>query len=526
MVSSWRSGAVLALLLLLAKAMGLVRDGVIAHQFGAGHALGIYIIAASVPLLAIHIFLGAALTSAIIPQIIQLEAQTSTYSKPHNPLHPALCAYITQVGLSLGIIGVVWSISAQWLAPIWVAWLGPGLDAAQQAEATRLVAIIVWSIPAHVVATIIAAALQALGSFGITGFRHVIQTSSVALAAIIWAPTYGNQALAWGFVAGSCCQVWVQLPALLKLGYIPRRSLKTHPIAWRELALAYAPLGVCHLLLQALTLLDRRYSSWAGADQAATYAFAERLVDVCRALVSASVAVVVFPQLSRLLGSHPPQKSRAMQLTADALIGVVVLTTPAALTLLFFGQAWIAWLLQRGAFGDPQSMAVAHALLGLAPATVLFACFCVLERTLVAQKRLWPLAAILAVGCGIGWAIKAYGVVSHGLIAVGAGTVISMLWTTLASLILVAAHEPTSRSAIVRVIQATCVVWIFDGLLFVAAAKLASQSTAFWLPLAASIGATLLSFALLALCPNPARPILQHAWRSFFKRTLKTEGSS
>lgn len=139
----------------------------------------------------------------------------------------------------------------------------------------------------------------------------VLLNVAMILAAWLGAPAFAARgiepiyAMAAGVMAGGVLQLAIQVPALLRLGLLPRLGLT--PGALRE-ALADAGVRrIATLMLPALLgvgvaqvslMINTQIASWLAPGSVSWLSYADRLMEFPTALLGVALGVVLMPQLS------------------------------------------------------------------------------------------------------------------------------------------------------------------------------------------------------------------------------------
>jgi putative peptidoglycan lipid II flippase len=175
--------------------------------------------------------------------------------------------------------------------------------------------------------------------------------------------------MAGGVMLGGVLQLAVQVPALLRVGLLPRIGL-----TWAALKAAFADPGVRNILklmapallgvsvAQLSLLINTQIASHLASGSVTWLFYADRLMEFPTALLGVALGVVLMPQLAsaRAAGEH----DRYSAMLDWGLRLVVLLATPASVALLVFAQPLVATLFHYGAFRDADVLQVSVALGG------------------------------------------------------------------------------------------------------------------------------------------------------------------
>ena len=191
----------------------------------------------------------------------------------------------------------------------------------------------------------------------------VLLNVSVILAAWLGAPWLARQgvetifALPAGVMLGGVLQLGVQIPALRRLGLLPRVGLSLR--AWREAWANAATRRILTLMGPALLgvgvaqislLINTQIASHLAAGSVSWLSYADRLMEFPTAMLGVALGVVLMPQLAAARASGDHDRYAAMLDWGLRL--VLLLALPCAAALLVFAEPLVAVLYHYGAFTD------------------------------------------------------------------------------------------------------------------------------------------------------------------------------
>jgi putative peptidoglycan lipid II flippase len=211
--------------------------------------------------------------------------------------------------------------------------------------------------------------------FAVPAATPVLLNFSMILAAWLGAPWFKTQgiepvyALGGGVMLGGILQLAVQVPALLRLGLLPRIGLGwgTIKAAWADPAtqniarlMVPALLGVS--VAQISLLINTQIASHLTPGSVSWLTYADRLMEFPTAMLGVAIGVVLMPQLSAAKAAGDAARYSAMLDWGLRL--VVLLAVPCGVALLTFAQPLVATLYHYGAFTDRDVQQTTTALMG------------------------------------------------------------------------------------------------------------------------------------------------------------------
>lgn len=401
----------------LAALMGLLRNIIIARQFGIGAELDAYYAAFKLPDLLFTVVAGGALATAFIPVFAQV---LTTHGRP---MAWRLASSITNlVLLVVSLFAGLAALFAPWLVSTLIA---PGFDLPQQRATAEVMRVVLLSTLVFGISSVQGAVLHGFKHFLLPALAPVLYPVGIIAGALWLAPTWGVRGLAIGAVAGAALHLAVKIPGLVYYGFEWRPILAVNSPSVRRVAVLMGPrildLGVFHLTLLATTNLASRLN--AGSVSALEWGW--DAMQIPETLIGTAFGLVAFPTLADLAARKDMAGLR--HTLGETLRAVLALTIPAAAGLILLGRPLLTLLYQRGAFDAAATEAVFVALRFFALGLVGHACLELAARAFFAQQdTVTPL--LVATGSGIvniGLALLMMGPLGHGGLALANSLAVS-----------------------------------------------------------------------------------------------------
>jgi putative peptidoglycan lipid II flippase len=349
-VNLLKAASTVSLLTLVSRITGLVREQLIAAAFGASGATDAFNVAFRIPNLFRRLFAEGAFSQAFVPLLAATRARDG--DEATRDLVNAVATVLAWVLSATCIVGVL-------AAPLLVWVIGAGLERFDAA-----VVMTRWMFPYIGFMSLVALAAGVLNTwrrFAVPAVTPVLLNLSVIGAAWWGAPRLAAAgvepiyALAGGVLLGGVLQLAVQVPALARVGCLPRIGLAPaallrawhHPGVQRVLQqMAPALLGVS--VAQISLLINTQIASRVAVGAVSWLTYADRLMEFPTALLGVALGVVLLPQLA---SAQARQDMDAYSGMLDwGLRLVVLLTMPCALALLLFPRGLVAVLYHYGRF--------------------------------------------------------------------------------------------------------------------------------------------------------------------------------
>jgi len=359
-----RAASIVSLLTLASRITGLGRELLIAAMFGAGAWSDAFQAAFRIPNMLRRLFAEGAFSQAFVPLLGNTRARDGD---------EATRLLVSSVATILFWALIVTCLAGVVAAPVVVWLMASGL---QEFDGAVLMTRVMFPYIGLISLVALAAGvLNTWKKFAVPAAAPVLLNVAVMAAAWWLAPLFQRwgiepiYALAAGVMVGGVLQLAVQIPALRRIGQMPRigfgwPSLKaawTHPgvhLVMRKMAPALLGVSVAQISLMINTQIASRVA--VGAVSWLTYA--DRLMEFPTALLGVALGVVLIPQLSSAQGKGDSAGYSAMLDWGLRL--VVLLALPCAVALLVFSQPLVATLYHRGAFTPEAVTQTTLALMG------------------------------------------------------------------------------------------------------------------------------------------------------------------
>jgi putative peptidoglycan lipid II flippase len=365
-VTLFKSASLVSLLTLASRITGLVRELLMAATFGASALTDAFNVAFRIPNLLRRLFAEGAFSQAFVPVLAGVrEKEGDDATRAMVNQIATVLAWALTFTCVLGVLG----------APVLVWAMASGLS---DEGFNAAVFMTRWMFPYIAFMSFVALSAGILNTwrrFAVPAATPVLLNVAMIAAAYWGAPWFATLgiepifAMAGGVLLGGALQLGVQLPALRKLGMLPRVSLR-----WSGVKAAWAHPGtrrVTTLMLPALLgvsvaqvslLINTQIASHLATGSVSWLTYADRLMEFPTAMLGVALGVVLLPQLAAAKAAD--DAVRYSGLLDWGLRLVVLLAVPCAVALLTFAQPLVAVLYHYGAFTAADVQRTASALMG------------------------------------------------------------------------------------------------------------------------------------------------------------------
>ena len=359
-----KAASTVSVLTLASRVTGLIREALIAGSFGASALTDAFNVAWRIPNLLRRLFGEGAFSQAFVPILAASRERDGDIAT--RDLVDAVGTVLLWSLLATVVVGIAAAPAVVWL-------VASGL--ARFDDAVWMTRVMFPYIGLISLVSLAAGILNTWRRFAVPAATPVLLNLAV-IAAVLWgAPWLAGHgiepiyAAAGGTVLGGVLQLAVQLPALRRIGYLPRLGVTParigaawrHPGVRRVLAqMGPAILGVS--VAQISLLINTHIASRLAVGSVSWLNLADRLMELPTALLGVAMGVVLLPQLAAAQARDDAQTYSAMLDWGLRL--VLLLALPCAVALIVFGQPMLAVLFHHGRFTAHDVVQSARPLMG------------------------------------------------------------------------------------------------------------------------------------------------------------------
>lgn len=357
-----RAAATVSSLTLVSRITGLVRDLILARVFGGGAAMDAFAAAFRLPNLLRRLFAEGAFSQAFVP--ILSEVRTRRGEESTRTLASHVMSGLFWVVLALSMLGVVF-------APVLVYLIASGF--ARNPATFELATLMTrWMFPYIFFMSLVAfsaGVLNTYNRYAIPALTPVLLNLSMIVFGLLAQRYFDPPGLALGIsvFVGGALQLALQLPALAKIGMLPRlsgiRTAFADPDVRRILS-KMGPAVFAVSVAQLSLIINTNIASHLGEGANAWLYYADRLMEFPTALLGVALATVLVPSLSKAFTEERHTDYSHMLDWGLRLTCLIAL--PAAVGLGLLAEGLIAVLFQGGQFTARDVGQTALALTGYA----------------------------------------------------------------------------------------------------------------------------------------------------------------
>ncbi len=360
-----RSSAVVGIMTMLSRVLGLVRDVVIASYFGSKAEADAFFVAFKIPNFLRRLFAEGAFAQAFVPVLSEYR---------HKNTAQQVRLLIDSVAGSLGGVLVFVTAFGVMAAPLLVMVFAPGFhdSPVKLALAGDMLRITFPYLLLISLTAFCGAILNSYGRFAVPAFTPVLLNLSLIGATVLLSPYFAQpvMALAWGVFIAGVAQLLFQLPFLWRIQLMPRPRINREHEGVRRIMTLMLPALFGVSVSQINLLLDTVLASFLQTGSISWLYYSDRLSELPLGVFGIAIATVILPSLSRRQAADDVQ---AFSRTLDWAVRLVFLIgLPSAVALFVLAEPLIATIFHYGEMQDRDVLMAAMSLRAYASGLLAF----------------------------------------------------------------------------------------------------------------------------------------------------------
>ena len=350
-----RAAATVSGLTLLSRITGLIRENLTAAIFGASAFTDAFFVAFRLPNLLRRLFAEGAFSQAFVPILAEARTRAEAAGGDAPGARGAARELVDRIATALfwTLVGV--SLLGVLASPALVWAIASGLRAQPEAFAAAVV-MTRWMFPYILFVSLVALAAGILNTwrrFAVPAFTPVLLNlcfigAALGLSKYFDPPVY---ALAAGVVLGGIAQLAIQIPALHRIGMLPRiglnlRAAFADPHTRRVLELM-APAVLAVSVAQISLVINTHIASRLAPGSVSWISYGDRLMEFPTALLGVALGTVLLPTLARARSSGNDHEYSALLdwglrlcvlLALPCMVGLALMAEPLTALLFHYGR--------------------------------------------------------------------------------------------------------------------------------------------------------------------------------------------
>lgn len=351
--SLWGAAFVVAGLTASAKVAALLKDSLVASQFGNGAELDAFLLALVVPGFLISVAAGT-LPAALTPTYIAIREQNGVDAA--RELARAALAPMTRWLTLLAVVASIASLGYAYM------------PSENLATTTResLPWLAVWMAPYTLLQGVCASwsgLLAAERRYAVSALAPIAQPLAMALAILIGGSSLGVGILVVGLLAGTAVQGAILVYAMRRV-QLPtfvwratRDVSSTTRLALSRVRTQYVPAVAGTVLMSATTVVDHTMATWLPAGSISALGFGTKLSSVMMSVGAIALSTTLLPHFSEMVARE--EWAGIRRVVRRVALVILATTIPVTIIGVFAGESIVRLLFQRGAFTAAETVIVA-----------------------------------------------------------------------------------------------------------------------------------------------------------------------
>jgi putative peptidoglycan lipid II flippase len=418
-----KAASLVVIFFIISRVLGVVRDAVLAGQFGTSREYEAYLAAFSIPDFIFYVISGGALGSAFIPTFASYLTKGDTQSAWR--LASAVLNWLLLVQILLASLMAIF-------APALVDQIFFGFSP----EAKRLTANLMrWLLISTVIFGMSGLAmgiLQAHQHFLLPAVAPVVYNLAIIAGALFLAPSMGVYGLVVGVVIGAAGHFLVQVPGLLRFYMRYDPILMPSDPGVRQVARLMGPRMFGLAAVQFNFVWDKILASGLTIGSLSGLDYGRRIMLLPQGIIGQAVASAAFPTFAALVAEE--NWGELQHAFTSTLRSILYLSIPSTIGLLILGRPLIQVIFERYEFDAESTQftywALAFYSLGLISHSVLE----IVTRAFYAlhNTKTPVVVGVITMGVNIilSWILMAWfdrvGLASHGGIALASSIAVTL----------------------------------------------------------------------------------------------------
>ena len=330
---------ILAISALISRLLALVRDRVLAGQFGAGTELDVYFTAFRIPDLVFGILVIGGISAVFLPlfsEYFQKNAEQG-WKFANNVLNCFLILLI----LTCLVLAI--------FTPLLVKFIAPGFNPEQEYLLISLTRIMFLSPIFFGLSSIFSGISHYFNRFLFYSIAPILYNLSIIFGILFLVPIFGLYGLAYGVVLGALFHWLIQIPAAKASGFKYSTEFNFKSLAMRKFFKLMFPRVIGVVAIHINLIVVTAIASTLAIGSIAIFNFANNLQHIPIGLIGASFAVASFPTLSRIWANG--QKDEFLKKFSLIFRQILFLIIPASFLIFLLRAQIVRIILGTGQFG-------------------------------------------------------------------------------------------------------------------------------------------------------------------------------
>ncbi|MBI4262453.1 murein biosynthesis integral membrane protein MurJ [Candidatus Uhrbacteria bacterium] len=445
---------------LFSRLIGLLRDRILAGEFGAGEQLDIYFAAFRIPDFLFQLLIVGALSAGFIPLFARLQHDHGdrAWVFAGSVLHIVM--------IILAVMGALLALIAGWVVPL----MTPGFSHAAQSETIVLTRIMLVSPIFLGMSAVFGGILQTFKQFFVNALAPIFYNIGIIVGALYGVPYVGLMGLAWGVVFGAFLHACIQIPSVYRLGFRYHTAIARMRNELLTLCKLMVPRVFALAMTQGTLVAMTMIASTLTAGSLAMFNFANNMASLPIGIFGISYAIAAFPTFTEHVVRGDTDRFRRS--LAATVRHVLFFLIPCTVLFILLRAQIVRAVLGAGAFDWEDTIHTMNTLAAFAVGMVAVAINFILIRGFWAYEDTRTPAIIVTLGSVLSVVVAVFAAPYWGVEALGAAITMGSVLQLGFSWLMLRRHTGTLCESVIFISLAKITVGTFALALGVQGAKM------------------------------------------------------
>jgi putative peptidoglycan lipid II flippase len=321
--------------------LGLLRDRLLASQFGAGLELDIYYAAFRIPDLVFGILISGGIIAAFLPVFSEYyqKDEKEAWKLTSNTLNIFL------------LFSIVLCAILAIFAPQLIKLIVPGFDPSSQATTVLLTRIMFLSPIFFGISNIFSSILHYFNHFVSFSLAPILYNVGIIIGILFFVPIFGIVGLAYGVVLGVLMHWLIQIPSVVLNGFKYRPILDFKSVGLKKILFLMIPRTISAIIANFNLIIVTAIASTIGVGNISIFNFSDHLRALPITVIGGSFAVAAYPFMAKAWADGKKDlfiskmgKAFKQSLFLIVPLSVVTLLLRAQIVRIILGTGKFGWL--------------------------------------------------------------------------------------------------------------------------------------------------------------------------------------
>ena len=334
------AATIVGVLSFASRIVGLVRDRILAGEFGAGEVLDAYYAAFKVPDFMFSLIVVGSLSASFIPLFTKYYTRKISRKKAWEFTNRILHL----VGLAIVVVSVALGFGADYVVTL----IAPGFSVEQQAFVVELFRIMLGAQVILAISVVFGSVLQSLKRFFIYALSPILYNVGIIIGALFLVPIIGPIGLAWGVVLGALMHLIVQTIGVVHAGYRYKFSWSLRDKDTAELVRLTGPRMLGIAINQVMFVILTIIATTLATGSVTIFQFAYNIQFFPVGIIGVSFAIAAFPTFSETV--ERKKMKEFVEMFSSTVRNILFLLVPLMILFLVMRAQIVRVVVGAGAF--------------------------------------------------------------------------------------------------------------------------------------------------------------------------------